>query len=91
MERGSVVVSKCENALKGTALLKLELVAPAEFVPLLEAVDVVVASAFTGGASVFAAGVYSAVDVSAFEPADDEPIDDVDDAAAPLVPAEELL
>ena len=48
--------SKCEKALKGTALLAAELVAPAEVAPLAadEAVGV---KALTGGASVFAAGV----------------------------------
>src|ERR1700723_1637899 len=87
MASGSVVVSKCEKALKGTALLKAELVAPAEVAPLLEVdVEVLDVSAFTGGVSVFADGVKSAEVVSAFEPAEEEPFE-VEVAAAPLVPA----
>ena len=33
MDSASVVFSKCENALSGTALLRVELVVPAEFAP----------------------------------------------------------
>jgi hypothetical protein len=47
-------------------------------------------SAFTGGASVFADGVNNAVPVSAFDPADVEPLPDEDEAGAPLRPAEEF-
>jgi hypothetical protein len=55
IESDSVVVSKCEKALSGTALLVAELFVPAEVAPLLdEAVEVLAESAFTGGARVFA-------------------------------------
>ena len=47
-------------------------------------------SAFGGGASVFADGVNNADPVSAFEPADVEPLPDEDEAGAPLCPAEEF-
>ena len=68
----------------------VELVDPAELAPLVvvEALD---ANALTGGESVLAEGVYSAVDVSALEPADVEPTEEVEEAAAPLAPCEELL
>src|ERR1035438_7698693 len=87
MDSGSVVFSKCEKALSGTALLRVELVAPAEAAPLLELeVDVPAASAFAGGASVLAAGVYSAELVRALDPAEAEPMDAKDaEAPAPLV------
>src|SRR3981189_1728858 len=54
IDSGSVVVSKCEKALKGTALLVVELVAPADVDPRLD-VEVVVldVSAFGGGVRVF--------------------------------------
>src|ERR1700683_1445079 len=69
IESASVVFSKCENALNGTALLIAEVVAPAEPAPLLdEAVERLAESAFAGGASVFADGVYCAEPVSALEP-----------------------
>jgi hypothetical protein len=90
MESGSVVVWKCENALKGTALLVVELVAPAEVAPPLVVVELDF-NAFAGAVSVFAEGVYNAEEVSAFEPADVEPTEDEEDAAAPVVPADELL
>jgi hypothetical protein len=90
MASGSVVVSKCVKALKGTALLKAELVAPAEVEPWLEAdVTVLDVSAFTGGTSVFADGVKSGEVVIALEPADEEPLAP-EEAAAPLVPAAEF-
>jgi hypothetical protein len=58
MESASVVFSKCEKALRGTALLVAELVAPAEVAPLLDDdVAVLAENAFPGGASVFADGV----------------------------------
>jgi hypothetical protein len=47
-------------------------------------------NAFTGGVNVFADGVNSAEPVSAFEPADVEPLPEEDDAGAPLCPAEEF-
>src|ERR1035441_788079 len=77
IESGSVMVSKCENALSGMALLGVPLVAPAEFPPVRMRV---------AGASVFAAGVYSAPTVSAFDPAEVEPLPDEVDAPAPEVP-----
>jgi hypothetical protein len=87
---GSVVVSKCEKALNGTALATFELLTPAEVAPLLEvAVEVLDVSAFAGGASVFADGVKSAELVSALEPAEEEPFAE-EVAAAPLVPAAEF-
>ena len=90
MASGSVVVSKCVKALKGTALLKAELVAPAEVEPWLEAdVTVLDVSAFTGAASVFADGVKSGEVVIALEPAEEEPLE-LELAAAPLVPAAEF-
>src|SRR5580704_6616906 len=67
----SVVFSKCEKALSGTALLVAELVAPAEVAPLLDAVVEVLERAFAAGTRVFAAGVYRAEVVSALEPAED--------------------
>ena len=72
MESASVVFSKCEKALRGTALLTLELVAPAEFAPLFEVEDALGESAFPGGASVFADGVNGAEAVSALDPAEDD-------------------
>jgi hypothetical protein len=73
-------------------LLSEELVEPALFAPLLveeeEVLDVI---ALTGGVSVLALGVYSAVEVRAFEPADVEPIEEDEEAAAPVAPADELV
>ena len=87
---GSVVVSKCEKALNGTALAKVELVAPAEVAPLLEvAEEVLDVSAFAGGVRVFAEGVKSGEVVIAFDPAEVEPFEE-EVAAAPLVPAAEF-
>jgi hypothetical protein len=70
----------------------VEAVTPAEVAPLLEVeVEVPALSAFTGGASVLAAGVYAAVPVRAFDPAAEEPIDAKDaEAAAPLAPEDAL-
>ena len=91
MESASVVFSKCEKALKGTALLMLELVLPAEFAPVLDAVEVLGESAFAGGASVLADGVYCAELVSAFDPAADAPEDaNEEDAPAPVAPEDAL-
>ena len=84
MDRGSVEVSKCEKALNGTALLAAELV-------VLAVEDDVGVNALTGGESVLAAGVKRAVVVSALDPAVVEPIEEVEEAAAPLAPADELL
>ena len=76
----------------GTALLMAELVAPAEVAPLLDvAVAVLALSAFVGGVSVFAAGVYSAELVTALDPAEDDPDDAKDEEApAPLAPEDAL-
>jgi hypothetical protein len=72
-------------------LLIVELVAPAELAPLLDAVDVLGESAFAGGASVFADGVYSAELVSALDPAADAPDDaNEEDAPAPVAPEDAL-
>ena len=91
MESGSVVCSKCEKALSGTALLVTELVAPAEFAPVPSVEKAFDESAFEGGARVFADGVYCAELVSAFDPAEDDPEDAKDvDAPAPLAPADAL-
>ena len=57
MASASVVFSKWEKALSGTALLKVELVVPAEFAPLFDVEGVVGVSAVAGGARVFADGV----------------------------------
>jgi hypothetical protein len=86
IESGSVAVAKCEIAPSGTAPFVVELVLPADVLPLLEvAVLVLEVKAFTGGFSVSAVGVYMAVVVRALEPADVEPLP-LELAAAPLVP-----
>ena len=86
-----MVCSKCEKALSGTALLVTELVAPAEFAPVLCVEEAPDESAFRGGARVFAAGVYCAELVNAFDPAEDDPEDAKDeDAPAPVAPADAL-
>ena len=92
MASGSVVFSKCAKALRGTALLVAELVAPAEPAPLLDvAVEVLAESAFAGGVSVGVDGVYNAEVVSEFDPAEDEPEDAKDeDAPAPVAPEDAL-
>src|SRR6202040_597507 len=73
MERDWVLVSKWENALNGTALLFVELVAPADVAPLLEVVEeVAAASAFTGAEMVLADGVKSTDVVRALETAGGE-------------------
>src|SRR5579859_3380539 len=85
MESDWVLVSKCEKALKGTALLLVELVAL-----LLEvAEEVPAASAFTGEERVLAEGVKRAEVVRALEPAEVAPLP-VELAGAPEVPAAEL-
>ena len=90
IERDWVLVSKCEKALKGTALLFAELVAPADVAPLLEVVEEVLeVSAFTGEESMLAEGVKSAEVVRALEPAEVEPLP-VELADAPVAPAEAL-
>jgi hypothetical protein len=69
----------------------LELVVPAEFAPVLDAVEALGESALAGGASVFADGVYCAELVSAFDPAADAPEDaNEEDAPAPVAPADAL-
>jgi len=56
---------------------------PAEFAPLLEfELGTLAESAFWGGVSVLADGVYSAVPVTAFEPAEEDP-DAANEVAAP--------
>ena len=91
IESGSVVCSKCEKALSGTALLVTELVAPAEFAKVPDVEVGLDESAFRGGARVFAAGVYCVELVSAFDPAEDDPEDAKDvDAPAPVAPADAL-
>ena len=47
-------------------------------------------SAFGGGDNVFADGVNNADPVSAFDPADVEPLPDEDEAGAPLCPTDEF-
>jgi hypothetical protein len=79
IDRGSVTVSKCENALSGIALLGTELVFDDVVVPAV--------STRVGGVSVPAEGVYFVVAVSAFDPAEVDPFPEVVDAPAPLVPA----
>src|ERR1017187_1930279 len=81
IESGWVVVSKCENALSGMAWLGLTVVAPAALTPVVPAVRTRVA-----GASELADGVYIAEAVSAFEPAEVEPLPEELEAPAPLVP-----
>jgi hypothetical protein len=67
-----------------------ELVAPAEFAPVLVEEGLGV-SAFPGGARVFADGVYSAEPVAAFDPAEDDPEDaKEEEAPAPVAPADAL-
>jgi len=68
-----------------------ELVLPAEVEPLLDvAVDVLAVSAFTGGVNVFADGVYKAEPVSAFDPAEEDPLPDDELAGTPTVLAAEF-
>ena len=68
-----------------------ELVAPAEFAPLFEVEEVLGESAFAGGASVLAEGVYRAEPVSAFDPAEEDPEDANEvEAAAPVAPEDAL-
>ena len=91
MESASVVFSKCEKALSGTALLVAELVMPAEFAPLLDVEEALAESAFPGGAMEFADGVYSDEVVSAFDPAADAPEDaNEEEAPAPVAPEDAL-
>jgi hypothetical protein len=92
MESGSVVFSKCEKTLSGTALLVAELVTPAEVDPLLDAaVEDFAESAFPGGARVLADGVNSADVVSALDPAEDAPEDaKEEEAPVPVAPDDAL-
>ncbi len=65
-----------------------ELVDPAEPAPV---VTTFAESAFEGGAKVLAAGVYSAVPVRAFDPAEDDPeAENEEEAPVPLAPEEVL-
>ena len=86
-----MVFSKCEKALKGTALLMVELGVPAEFAPLFEFDDVAGERALAGGARVFADGVYWAELVNAFDPAEEDPdaANEVE-APVPLAPEDAL-
>ena len=87
MDSGSVVFSKCEKAPNGTALLMVE-VAVAR---LLEVEELLAASAFAGGARVFADGVYFAEVVRALDPAEDDPEDaNEEEAPVPVAPADAL-
>src|ERR1035438_2344261 len=92
MASGSVVFSKWEKALSGTALLTTELVMPADVAPLLDAaVETLAESAFPGGASVFADAVYNAELVTALDPAEDDPEDaKEEEAPAPVAPEDAL-
>src|ERR1035441_2400206 len=91
MESASVVFSKCEKALSGTALLVAELVMPAEFAPLLDVEEALAGRLFPGGAMEFADGVYSDEVVSAFDPAADAPEDaNEEEAPAPVAPEDAL-
>ena len=86
IERDSDLVSKCENAPRGTALLIAELVVPADVARLPEVIAAALdVRAFSGGVSVFGDAVYSAEVVSALEPAEVEPFPVVL-AGAPWVP-----
>jgi hypothetical protein len=68
-----------------------ELVAPAEFAPLLDVEEVLGESAFRGGVRVFADGVYSAEVVSALDPAEVDPEDaKEEEAPVPVAPADAL-
>src|SRR6202008_4789444 len=64
MESSWVVFSKWQNALKGTRLLMLELVEPADVAPVLA---VLLDRALPGGFKVLAAGEERALPVNAFE------------------------
>src|ERR1017187_3285659 len=85
IESGSVVVSKWEIALSGIARLAAVVVAPAELTPPADAA-VPVARMRVAGASVFAVGVYNVEAVSAFDPAEVDPLPEELEAPAPLVP-----
>jgi hypothetical protein len=68
-----------------------ELVAPAEFAPVLDGEEGLGESAFVGGARVFADGVYSAEAVSALDPAELDPDDaNEEEAPVPVAPADAL-
>ena len=84
-----MVVSKCEKALNGTELLKLELGVPAEVEPPLVEPLLDEPRTRAGADKVAAEGVYTAAAVVAFDPAEVEPCPD-EEAAAPLCPEEEF-
>ena len=71
-------------------MLVAELVVPAELAPLLDDdVEVLPESAFAGGISVSADGVYSAELISALEPAEGDAEDEKEeDAPAPVALAD---
>jgi hypothetical protein len=72
-------------------LLVAELVAPAEFAPVLDVEEALGESAFPGGARIFADGVYRAELFRAFDPAEDEPEDaKEEEAPAPVAPEDAL-
>src|SRR5213082_830480 len=88
MESDCVFISKCENALSGTALLGAELVFPADAAPLLDVLAFVLAvSAFAATVSALFEGVNSADPVSALDPADVEPLPEELAGAPTLVEA----
>ena len=86
IERYSELVSKCENAPRGTALLFTELAATAELAALVELVaEALDVRAFGGGERVFGDAVSRGEVVKALEPAEVEPFPVVL-AGAPDVP-----
>src|ERR1700733_8768990 len=91
MVSGSVGFSKCAMALRGTALAMVELVVPAEVAPLFVALVLLALNAPAGAVRMLVEGVYSAVPVNALEPAEAEPDEEKDAAAAvPATPDEAL-
>src|SRR6201987_2749208 len=65
MESSSVVLSKWQNALRGTRLVRVELVEAADPTPV---VAILLDSALPGGVNVFAVGVKRALPGRPFEP-----------------------
>jgi hypothetical protein len=95
MESDSVPSTRCENALRGTALEGVELEAALEVAVALEPLllaPMPEVMAFEGRVSTDEDGVYAAAAVVAFEPADDDPEDANDEEApGPEVPEEALV
>ena len=87
----SVVLSKWVKLPRGTALLGVELVAPADVAPLLDVVRALGVRADAGGARVVADGVYRAVAVRALDPAEEDPEDAKEDEAPAPVALEEAF